>query len=210
MLEVEKVIPKKLDCTPNYDWLYPKRWHPYYYVLSGLTTRIKQFSIDYISKMTDPVLLDMGCGETPYRPILEPIISKYVGVDIADNQQADIHISSDGQVPLRDSCADIVLSTQVLEHVASPSNYLSECYRLLKPGGLIILSTHGYWCYHPVPTDFWRWTGPGLNKVVQEAGFQIIECQGIMSLASSAMQLLQFSTEEKAPKLRLFKNFFTF
>jgi SAM-dependent methyltransferase len=141
----------------------------------------------------------MGCGKMPYRLILESFTSNYIGADIANNPQADIHISSDGQVPLPDNSIDIILSTQVLEHVISPERYLSECHRLLKVGGFIILSTHGYWYYHPVPTDFWRWTGSGLRKILKDAGFQIIEFHGLMALASSAMQLVQFAIEQKIP-----------
>lgn len=151
---LEQISSNKKDIAYDYDRVYPKRWNPYFYVLKLLTFKIEYFAKEYITKINNPVLLDMGCGNMPYRLILESVTSKYIGVDITDNQQADIHIAANGQVPLPDSCADIILSTQVLEHVISPQDYLNECYRLLKPGGFIILSTHGYWCYHPVPTDF--------------------------------------------------------
>jgi len=196
---IEKIYKRKQSDIYDYDRVYPKRWHPYFYVLKLLTSKIEYSAREYISKITEPVLLDMGCGKMPYRLILESFTSNYIGADIANNPQADIHISSDGQVPLPDNSIDIILSTQVLEHVISPERYLSECHRLLKVGGFIILSTHGYWYYHPVPTDFWRWTGSGLRKILKDAGFQIIEFHGLMALASSAMQLVQFAIEQKIP-----------
>jgi SAM-dependent methyltransferase len=206
---VTNQIPNKTQSGIYYR-VYPKRWHPYFYILKLLTSKIQSSAIDYISKITEPVLLDMGCGNMPYRLILDNFLSKYIGADIAENEQADIHISADGQIPLPDGCIDIVLSTQVLEHVTSPEKYLSECNRLLKVGGMIILSTHGYWYYHPVPTDFWRWTGAGLRKILQDAGFQIIEFHGLMSLASSAMQLMQFAIEQQLPSSRRIKMIFYF
>ncbi len=59
-----------------------------------------------------------------------------------------------------------MLSTQVLEHVTDPRLYLAECHRVLRPGGPLLLSTHGIMVYHPDPVDYWRWTGAGLQRAV--------------------------------------------
>ncbi|MDA2918201.1 class I SAM-dependent methyltransferase [Desulfobacterota bacterium AH_259_B03_O07] len=195
-------ISKRLFYKTDRDRAYPKRWHPDYYHLKSLTSIIEHFAAKYVSKMTDPILIDMGCGNKPYLSILDPFTIKYIGLDLPSNKKADIFLSPDGRAPLSDNYADIILSTQVLEHVDSPANYLFECYRLLKPGGLIILSTHGYWCYHPSPTDFWRWTGPGIKKTIENACFKTIECQGIMSIIPSAIQLIQLALENKVNKFR--------
>jgi SAM-dependent methyltransferase len=90
-----------------------------------------------------------------------------------------------------DCTADVVVSTQVLEHVPDPRAYLLECRRILKPGGMLILTTHGYWEYHPQPTDLWRWTGPGLRKLVEASGFRVLDCTGLLGLASSGLHLFQ-------------------
>jgi SAM-dependent methyltransferase len=76
-------------------------------------------------------------------------------------------------VPLADACADGVVSFQVLEHVADLDWYLGECFRLLKPGGWLLLSTHGVWLYHPHPTDFRRWTRDGLVAELEQRGFAV-------------------------------------
>ncbi len=46
---------------------------------------------------------------------------------------------------------------------AGPGLYLSECFRVLRPGGQLLLSTHGVFPYHPDPVDLWRWTCEGLR-----------------------------------------------
>jgi SAM-dependent methyltransferase len=79
----------------------------------------------------------------------------------------------------------------VLEHVASPAAYLAECRRILRPGGLLLLSTHGYWFYHPNPGDYWRWTGSGLERQLTLAGLEVLRREGIMGLGAAAIQLLQ-------------------
>ena len=47
-------------------------------------------------------------------------------------------------LPFRDGYFDLVLSHSVIEHVDSAVAYLSECYRVLRPGGVLFLSTAPY------------------------------------------------------------------
>jgi SAM-dependent methyltransferase len=72
---------------------------------------------------------------------------------------------------LADASVDGVTSFQVLEHVWDIDWYLRESYRILKPGGWLLLSTHGTWLFHPHPTDFRRWTRPGLEDEIKARGF---------------------------------------
>ncbi|HVW12270.1 MAG TPA: class I SAM-dependent methyltransferase [Mucilaginibacter sp.] len=155
---------------------------------------------DITSANNNLSLIDFGCGDMPYRSVIEPMVGKYIGVDLEMNPKADYHIDFDSKTTLPDDFVDIILSTQVLEHVDSPSGYLAEAFRLLKPGGHIILSTHGYWFYHPTPNDYWRWTSAGLRKTIEAEGFQIKSFFGIMGLAASGLQLFQDAICIKLPK----------
>src|SRR3954454_3306352 len=103
-------------------------------------------------------------------------------------------------VPLPDGAADAVLSTQVLEHVTDPGVYLDECHRLLRPGGSLLLSTHGIMYYHRDPEDYWRWTSPGLTSVVEARGFTVKEQYGVLGLAAAALQLYQDATVGHVPR----------
>jgi SAM-dependent methyltransferase len=140
------------------------------------------------------VLIDLGCGDMPYRTLWMPRIAAYVGCDLPGNEFADLPIDSDGLVPLPAEHADLVLSTQVLEHVDDPQAYLAEARRLLKPSGTLILSTHGVWRFHPQPGDFWRWTSAGLRRQVEAADFRITRFRGILGPAATGLQLLQDAT----------------
>jgi SAM-dependent methyltransferase len=144
-------------------------------------------------------LLDFGCATTPYRDLVAPGV-EYVGVDIPGNPNADVALSADGTVPLPDASFDMVVSTQVLEHVGDPMLYLSESFRLLRPGGKLVLTTHGIMYYHRDPADYWRWTCEGLEKIVQDVGFDVVEMRGIMGLASAAIQLFQDATVGHVPR----------
>lgn len=137
------------------------------------------------------VLVDLGCGEMPYRPLFAPRVSRYIGADLPRNPQADVSLDESGRADIADASADWVLSSQVLEHVPSPTDYLAEAHRLLKSGGTLLLSTHGYWMYHPDPTDYWRWTRDGLVRQIEAAGFEVQSVRGVMNLAASGLQLFQ-------------------
>ena len=118
-------------------------------------------------------LIDLGCGEMPYRPALEQQGIHYVGADI--DEGGDVRIGSDGRIPLDPQSFDAVLSVQVLEHVRDLDAYFSEIRRLLRKDGLLYLSTHGSWLYHPHPEDHRRWTGPGLVAELDAHGFTVEE-----------------------------------
>jgi SAM-dependent methyltransferase len=116
-------------------------------------------------------VVDLGCGDRPYEPLFPGCT--YVGCDL--NGSADVHIQPGTPVPLPDGFADGVLSFQVLEHVWDLDWYLGECRRLLRPGGWLLLSTHGNWLYHPHPADYRRWTAQGLRAELTTRGFVVRE-----------------------------------
>jgi SAM-dependent methyltransferase len=150
---------------------------------------------------TNSTLVDFGCGIKPYYNLFLPYISKYLGVDLEGNPDADLVLSQDNRIPLNSASVEILLSNQVLEHIPSPEFYLQECYRILKKDGLLILSTHGYWMYHPDPVDYWRWTSAGLQKIITSQGFTIDECIGVMGLSATSMHLFQDSLYDKLHSL---------
>src|SRR5437016_1205790 len=104
--------------------LYPSIFNSRRYYLVQLRKQIEHITDYYIKGQAEAILADYGCGNMPYRPLIEPKIKKYIGLDLAENKNADVHISSDGKIPLDDSSIHYVLSTQVLEHVENPLGYL--------------------------------------------------------------------------------------
>jgi SAM-dependent methyltransferase len=131
---------------------------------------VRMFLDAYVQEPFD-VLLDYGCGGSPYRPLFQA--KKYLRADYVDCGNLDCLIADDGKVSLADQSCDCVLSTQVLEHVAAPQTYLSEAFRVLRPGGKLILTTHGIWEEHGCPYDFRRWTADGLSLEAELAGFKV-------------------------------------
>ena len=73
---------------------------------------------------------------------------------------------------MADSAFDVVLATEVLEHVPATAGFLGEARRCLEPGGLLVLTVPFAARWHYIPYDFWRFTPSGLDRVLREAGFQ--------------------------------------
>jgi SAM-dependent methyltransferase len=121
-------------------------------------------------------VLDYGCGEMPYRSLFTHSTS-YIGADVA-NPNADIIYEPEAGLPLSDGSVDGVLSTQVLEHVRDPAQYLAECRRVLRPMGRLLLTTHGFWAWHG-PGDWRRWTHEGLIYDVESAGFRVLDLDAV-------------------------------
>jgi SAM-dependent methyltransferase len=141
-------------------------------------------------------VLDYGCGGSPYRRLFGPCV--YHRADLAGEETLDFEYGADSRLPAELSDYDCVLSSQVLEHVLSPSSYLAECYRVLKPGGYLLLTTHGLFEDHACPDDYWRWTAFGLRRVVEEAGFQVDRTLKLTTGPRAAM----FLAERELSRLR--------
>ena len=84
-------------------------------------------------------VLDLGGRIQPYRTLLNGRVQKYVAVDLRKSPLVDL-IGDGTHLPLSSSMFELVLCTQVLEYVPQPAAVVAELYRVLKPGGFLVLS----------------------------------------------------------------------
>lgn len=68
-----------------------------------------------------------------------------------------------------------VLCSEVLEHVERPWRALPELYRVIRPGGAIVITVPSCFPIHAFPDDFYRYSGSGLRVLLADAGFVDIE-----------------------------------
>lgn len=161
--------------------------NPFYFARKGLYENISILS-NHIKGDT----LDVGCGQKPYEKLFNS--SRYIGLELdtienRKNKRADYFY--DGTTfPFQDSEFDSVIANEVFEHVFSPSDFLSEIYRVLKPGGILLITVPFVWDEHEQPHDFARYTSFGLQHLLEKSGFEIIEHRKSVSDIRVVFQLL--------------------
>lgn len=181
------------------DLLSPVWGHSLSYIIRALRASVTALVAE-LGLQRGSRVLDFGCANQQYRELFAPGID-YVGADLPGNLGAEIHLRQDGSLPDKISGSyDAVLSTQVLEHVNDPNLYLAECFRALRPGGRLLLTTHGIMMLHRDPVDYWRWTSDGLRHILERAGFVINRFEGIMGPAATGLQLFQDGTSLRLPR----------
>jgi SAM-dependent methyltransferase len=160
--------------------------NPFYLARSALYRVINDFA-----KCLEGRLLDVGCGSKPYRSLFN--VSEYIGLDIDSpitRRLAVADVLYDGQkFPFDDNDFDVILCNQVLEHVFNPADFLNEIYRVLKPGGKLLLSVPFVWDEHEQPWDYARYSSFGLVVLLQRSGLKIIEHRKLGADVSAIFQL---------------------
>ncbi|MBI4191176.1 MAG: class I SAM-dependent methyltransferase [Betaproteobacteria bacterium] len=120
--------------------------------------------------------LDLGCGARPYEPMFD--VERYIGLDVLVSghppvsKRHDLLFDGD-RLPIQSGTVDGVLCTQVLEHTARPENLLGEIWRVLKPGGSLVMTAPFLWEEHEKPYDYFRFTEHGLRHLLDRSGFGI-------------------------------------
>lgn len=126
--------------------------------------------------VTQPLVVDVGCGEKPYADFFEG--ARYVGLNYGMAGASPDVVADAQQLPLIDDCADIVFCTQVIEHVPHPERLAREALRILRPRGVLLLTGPFYWPLHEEPHDFYRFTRYGFEHLLTSAGFEVMRIRG--------------------------------
>lgn len=115
-------------------------------------------------------VLDIGCGQSPYRFLLDESKTRYFGVDIVDADKFDYENSdvtpfNGKDIPFENDKFDAVICTEVLEHVEDYQYLIDEMYRVMKPGAKGIVTIPWSARYHYIPYDFFRYTPSSLKTM---------------------------------------------
>lgn len=114
--------------------------------------------------------LDLGCGDQHLRKSVEERNMNYLGLDITD-----VNFEFD-KLPFENNSIDIIVSLAVIEHIENPDNFLSEIFRILKPGGIVYISTpnwyYSYKEFYNDPTHVKPYNPATLIRILLMYGFK--------------------------------------
>jgi SAM-dependent methyltransferase len=144
-----------------------------YYSLNRLA--VIRFLEEHAGKMYGKVL-DVGSGKWTFPRKLLQDHCQYISTDCYLDTNIDI-VSNIQTLTLTfpENEFDFVLCLEVLEHVPRPWLAVKELYSVLKPGGVLLLTTPFHFWLHGnnIYRDYWRFTEEGLRLLlVEEANFK--------------------------------------
>lgn len=119
--------------------------------------------------------LNMACGEVHIEP-------GFVNVD-RQGGAADVFADAH-RLPFRDASFQVVVSQETVEHLAEPFAAVREMARVLRPRGTILLQAPFVIGYHPGPEDYWRFTGAGLRRLLEQSGLACEEVRPVLGPAT--------------------------
>ncbi len=139
-------------------------------------------------------VLDAGAGmHDRYSHLFKT--EDYIKMDVTAGPNVDV-VGSAEQIPFPDNHFDSVVSTQVLEHLPHPWLATREFGRVLKPGGVLLLTIPQMNELHEEPYDFFRYTKYGLISLLTEAGFTILTLEPRGGFyATVTQQLVRYITD---------------
>ncbi len=177
-----------------------------------------------VSAQSHPRLLDAGCGAGPALPFLEKAGFQVVASDFIFFPLLEAHKRAP-QVPLLNcdlgqglpfvgGAFDAILVSEVIEHVAKADLFLHEAWRVLAPGGVLLLTTPNLWDVrrigaaltgrqwsgHRDPTHINLMQPRRLSRLLSEAGFgQVRWRTGVKPAFSRSIRKLGWRLELPYP-----------
>jgi SAM-dependent methyltransferase len=136
-------------------------------------------------------VLDLGCGMSPYRDVVEAAGGEYVPYDRARFPGNASGGDIGHEILMTDAgMFDAVLLTQVLQYTPTPLRLLAGVHQLLHTDGVLVMTTGLTWP-EVETTDLCRWTRAGLEWLLFEAMFEMerIESRALVAVGSEQLSL---------------------
>ena len=136
------------------------------------------FRDKYLS--TDTVLTIADVGSYDVNGCLRPLFQSpnwlYFGLDIVPGPNVDLVLCEEyGWSQNRRDSFDVVVTTQVMEHVRKPWEWIKDVVSICKPNGLIYVCTPNTIDFHEYPIDCWRAWPDGLRALIEDYA-DVLEC----------------------------------
>ncbi|MCC6457427.1 MAG: methyltransferase domain-containing protein [Caldilineaceae bacterium] len=150
--------------------------------------------------------IDLGCGTAPFWSDVVGQVERYHGVDLwprSDKVTFAGDIQRLEMVP--DDCYDSAICIEVLEHLPEPGRAVATIRRILKPGGVVVISVPHLSRLHDLPHDYFRFTEYGLRYLLGQAGMEVISIQpkgGLLTFLAHQLSTVLLAVAWTLPPLK--------
>jgi ubiquinone/menaquinone biosynthesis C-methylase UbiE len=160
---------EKLRPISNYAWLLAKSMADKYF------------------KAGNGRLLDVGCGRGEYVEIFNKLGFDAFGVDLEATADKTKKVNlEDEKIPYPDNFFDFIMCKSAIEHIRNVYHLTSEMYRVLKPGGKIVIMTCDWQALYKIfyldvdhKTPFMKWS---LNDLLLRYDFKEVKVENFYCL----------------------------
>jgi 2-polyprenyl-3-methyl-5-hydroxy-6-metoxy-1,4-benzoquinol methylase len=139
-------------------------------------------------------IFDIGCGRGLFLHVMKRDGWEVTGFEI--DQETALAVSKTYDIPvlygdiyasnLPDATFDVITLNHVLEHLRNPSETIQECHRLLKQGGLLVISVPNFhslqaragkkvWFHLDLPYHLYHFTEKGLLQLIEKTSFRTVK-----------------------------------
>jgi SAM-dependent methyltransferase len=165
------------------------------WIVRAIATWIGSTLPPLLASRIDGPVVDVGCGEQPFRAAIEGSGHSYIGMDVVQNSAGTVDIISSLDVlpdpwPRAECRYSLLLCTEVLEHVADIDAAFANLRRLTAPGGAVVVTTPFMFPLHMEPFDYRRLTVHGLTRLATTHGFQVERLDRLGAPADVAATLI--------------------
>lgn len=123
-----------------------------------------------VDRCRDRDVLEAGAGEGYGADLIADVARRVIGLDYDESSVAHIRAryprvemlhGNLAALPLPDASVDVVVNFQVIEHLWDQGQFVAECLRVLRPGGVLLMSTPNRITFTPAATPRSTRSTPG-------------------------------------------------
>ena len=149
----------------------------------------------------DRDVLEAGCGEGYGADLITDVANRVIGLDYDESAvhhvrarypRVDMRQGNLTDLPLAPAAVDVVVNFQVIEHLWDQHRFVTECHRVLRPGGLLLMSTPNRITFSPGrdtpvnPFHTRELNATELTELLESGGFVVESMLGVFHSARLA------------------------